>query len=133
MKLPRTREWFAGPTTGGFTIHPPALTATTSYTVTLTDGNNCSTTSTPATTITVSAGASVSISNVSANLICNGQSTTLTATASRWWCTDLCLDGPVDNSTVGTNSPTLTVFLTAPGLIVLPYLMSAAVQPRRIN
>ena len=99
----------AGPTVGGFTFTTLALTATTSYTVTLTNGNNCSTTSTPVTQITVSAGETVSISNVSANPICAGQSTTPTASATGGGILSYVWTDLSDNSTVGTNSPTLTV------------------------
>ncbi|MFN8246396.1 MAG: GEVED domain-containing protein [Ferruginibacter sp.] len=99
----------SGPTPGGFTYTTPGLTATTSYTVTVTNANNCSVTSTPVTQITVSAGETVSISNVSANPICAGQSTTLTASATGGGILSYVWTDLSDNSTVGTNSPTLTV------------------------
>ena len=73
-----TYQWNTGDTTASIHVHPPS---TTTYSVTITDSANCSLTD----SIRVSVVATLQINIAGANTLCDGDSTTLTASGAMYY------------------------------------------------
>ncbi len=95
-----TYQWKNGSTNVGTNSGTYYAKTAGDYTVTVTNSNNCSATSTPATNLTVNARPTVSVTNTGSQAICVGDSLLLTASGS----SGVTYQWKMGNTNVGTNS-----------------------------
>ena len=110
--------WSTSETTGAILVSP---TATTTYTVTLTDNNGCTNTATSVVSVTPEPLAGVTVSPA---VICAGSTTTMTANGGAPDATYTWYDAPTGGNQVGTGNP----FTTDPLVATTTYCVEQTVN-----